>query len=149
MGMALFSFSQNDFGSGKSYTTEVECLGVENDGSQTLRVWGVGRNKTDAIEQAKKNAVDEVLFKGIRNGTGQCDVKPIMLEVNAKEKYQYYFNVFYQDGGAFLQYVSMEDTRPLTNARENTKTQVKYCITVRVLRAELKQKLIDDKIIKP
>lgn len=43
----------------------------------------------------------------------------------------------------------MEDRRPMTNKKENTKTQVKYGVTVRVLRAELQQRLIDDKIIKP
>lgn len=47
------------------YEYEVECLGVELDGSQTLRIWGVGRNKKDAVEQAKKNAVRIVLFKGM------------------------------------------------------------------------------------
>ena len=44
---------------------EPECLGVELDGSQTLRVWGVGSNKKDAVEQAKKDAVRAVIFKGI------------------------------------------------------------------------------------
>ena len=36
---------------------ETECLGIEGDGSQTLRAWGTGRNRADAVEQAKKNAV--------------------------------------------------------------------------------------------
>ena len=41
---------------------QTECISVEQDGSQTLRVWGKGRNRVDAVEQAKKNAVYEVLF---------------------------------------------------------------------------------------
>ena len=32
---------------------------------RTLRAWGRGKNRTDAIEQAKKNAVRDVLFKGV------------------------------------------------------------------------------------
>ena len=55
------------------YDYEVECLGVELDGSQTVRVWGVGRNKKDAVEQAKKNAVRVVLFKGIQGGLKGCN----------------------------------------------------------------------------
>ena len=45
------------------HSFESECLGVELDGSETLRAWGRGKNRTDAIEQAKKNAVRDVLFK--------------------------------------------------------------------------------------
>lgn len=41
-----------------AYTNQtLECLGVELDGSQTLRVSGVGRNKADSKEQAKKRGV--------------------------------------------------------------------------------------------
>lgn len=127
----------------------IECMGVEGDGSQTLRVWGIGRNKTDALEQAQKNAVKEVIFKGIRTGSKECEMRPLIYEVNAEEKYQYYFNIFFKDDGDYKQYVTMEDRRPLTNKKENTKTQVKYGVTVRVLRAELLQRLINDKIIKP
>ena len=35
----------------------VECLNVELDGSITVRVTGFGRNRLDAKEQARKNAV--------------------------------------------------------------------------------------------
>ena len=62
----LVSFGQ----SGDYSLPAIECMGVELDGSQTLRVWALGRNKVDALEQAKKNAVREVIFKGIRNGSG-------------------------------------------------------------------------------
>lgn len=129
---------------------EIECLNSERDGSQTLRVWGEGRNKNDAIEQAKKDAVYAVIFKGIRGGTEKgCNVHPIVFEVNAEKKYEYYFNTFFKDGGEYVNYVSMEDRRPGTTIKKKGNTQVKCCITVRVLRPELKQKLIEDKIIKP
>ena len=55
---------------------EIECLGVEGDGSQTLRVTGTGRNKADAVEQAKKDAVSAVIFKGIRGGLQGCGTPP-------------------------------------------------------------------------
>lgn len=126
-----------------------ECLNVELDGSQTLRVYGKGRNRTDAIEQAKKNAVYEVLFSGIKNGNGGCNTQPLMLEVNAKEKYEYYFNIFFKDRGEYLKYISMEDQRIQTKKYGYRDSQMYYAITVRVLRPELKQRLIDDGIIKP
>ncbi|MEG1999309.1 MAG: hypothetical protein RR015_04775, partial [Bacteroidales bacterium] len=36
---------------GAYYNYETECLGIEHDGSQTLRVWANGRNRSDALEQ--------------------------------------------------------------------------------------------------
>ena len=38
---------------GANYTHEVECLGSELDGSVTLKSWGKGKNRADALEQAK------------------------------------------------------------------------------------------------
>lgn len=90
------------------HSFESECLGVELDGSETLRAWGRGKNRTDAIEQAKKNAVRDVLFKGVVAGSRECSVRPLITEVNAQERYASYFNDFFRDGGEYLKYVSME-----------------------------------------
>ena len=145
-------YSHNTFGQTMTsayYEYDAECLGVELDGSQTLRIWGVGRNKKDAVEQAKKNAVRVVLFKGIHSGLSGCNTNPVVFEVNAEEKYEDYFNVFFMDGGEYLKYVSMKDERRINlfkKDKEKEKSQhfVKYGITVRVLRSELKKRLTDD-----
>lgn len=131
---------------------EVECLGVELDGSQTMRVWGVGRNKRDAVEQAKKNAVRVVLFKGIRGGMSGCNTRPVIFEVNAEEKYEDYFNVFFKDGGEYSKYVSMKDEKRASlfkkdKDHENSQHFVKCGVTVRVLRSELQKRLIEDNIL--
>lgn len=131
------------------YTTEPSCLGTELDGSQTLRSWGTGRNITDGVEQAKKNAVYAVIFKGIHSGTGECSKQPLLMEVNAEKKYQYYFNAFFKDGGAYKEYISSEDMRPGTRQKVRNDMQKKYEVTVRVLRSELRNRLIRDNILKP
>lgn len=134
------------------YDYEAECLGVELDGSQTLRVWGVGRNKSDAVEQAKKNAVRIVAFKGVQGGLSGCNTRPVIMEVNAEEKYEDYFNVFFMDKGEYLKYVSMKDekrTGLFSKDKDKEKSQhfVKYGVTVRVLRSELKKRFENDNII--
>ena len=153
IGLAITSCSTSkttDISSEYAFTTfETECLGVELDGSQTLRAWGKGKNKADAIEQAKKNAVRDVLFKGINAGSGECNKRPLILEVNAQEKYEYYFNVFFRDGGEYKKYVSSEDENKTSKIRAKHSTQENYGVVVRVKRAELRQRLIDDNIIKP
>ena len=134
---------------GSYYTYEIECMGTELDGSESVLVWGTGKNKTDALEQAKKNAVHAILFKGVSKGQGGCSKKPILLEVNAEEKYQYYFNVFFKDKGEYARYVSLEDKRRGSALREANSQQEKYGVVVRVLRSELRERLINDDILKP
>lgn len=130
---------------------ETECMGVELDGSQTLKVYGYGNSKNDAVEQAKKNAVRDVLFKGIIKGKNECNQKPVLNEVNCQEKHEDYFNAFFADGGKFLQFISMNDM-PITlfSPGKNRKTAlqgVTYGLTVIVKRSELKKAMIADGIL--
>jgi hypothetical protein len=133
-----------------AYTTfETECLGVELDGSQTLRAWGKGKNKSDAIEQAKKNAVRDVIFKGINAGSGECNQRPLITEVNAQEKYEQYFNQFFKDGGEYRKFVNMKDEKSTSRLKSTSSSQENYGVVVRVLRSDLRQQLINDNIIIP
>lgn len=126
----------------------VRCLGVELDGSQTLRVQGYGRNKNDAKEQAMKNAVYAVIFDGIRDGVEGCNMRPLVTEVNARERYEDYFDIFFSDKGAYKEYVSMRDTKKRSADKEKDRIGYSYDLTVRVLRPELKARLKADNIIK-
>lgn len=133
-----------------NYIKETECLGVEMDGSQTVKCWGTGNRRADAIAQAKKTAVRDVLFKGIRNGKQVCNQKPIINEVNAQDKYEDYFNKFFADGGLYEKFTNLKD-EPLKlfpKDRKGSTDGVEYGVIVRVLRAELKKQMIDDNILK-
>jgi hypothetical protein len=134
------------------YNYKTECLGVELDGSQTLKAWGIGRYWKDAADQAKKNAVRDVIFKGILDGSNECKVKPLLSEVNAEEKYEDYFAKFFKDGGEYKKFVSLKDeriNRHVYRKRDfRNKDQSTYSVVVRVLRKDLEQKLINDNIIK-
>lgn len=127
--------------------TSVRCLGVELDGSQTLRVQGYGRNRADAKEQAMKNAVWAVIFDGIREGVEGCNMRPLVTEVNARERYEDYFNIFFADNGAYKEYVSLRDTKKRSAGKEKDKVGYSYDLTIRVLRAQLKARLKADNVI--
>jgi hypothetical protein len=134
-----------------NYTYSTECLGVELDGSVTLKAWGNGRNRTDAVEQAKKNGVRDVLFYGISEGKTDCNRSPLLLELNAQRKYEDYFNTFFADGGEYKNFVSMKDERifdKISRDKKKARESVTHGIVLRVLRSELKQKLISEGIIK-
>lgn len=126
---------------------EIECLNMELDGSMTLRVYGEGRNKRDAVSQAKKNAVYAVLFQGVRKGVEGAKQRPIVNVVNARERFADYFDSFFRDNGDYSDYVSMADRKWGTTMKISEGVQTKYCVTVRVLCSELRAKLKTDGII--
>lgn len=127
--------------------TSIKCMGVELDGSQTLRVQGYGRNRADAKEQAMKNAVWAVIFDGIKDGVEGCNMRPLVTEVNAKERYEDYFNLFFTDNGAYKEYVSLRDTKRGSGGRKKDKLGYSYDLTIRVLRSQLKARLKADNVI--
>jgi hypothetical protein len=133
------------------YTFETECMGVEMDGSVTLKAWGNGRNYFDALEQAKKVAVKDVVFKGIQNGKSDCSRTPLILEPHAQTKYEEYFAKLLADNGEYTKFVSMKDEK-LNQKRKRDKKEARESITlsaiVRVDRLALKKKLTEDGILK-
>lgn len=128
-----------------SYTTE--CMGKEMDGTQTLRVWATGRNRADAIEQAKKKAVYDVTFMGINVGGGECNAYPIVDEANARKKYEDYFDRFFADGGAYSKYVSIASPQKSVMDKFQGYGNQMFGIIVTVNRSALRQRFISDNII--
>ncbi|WP_321342965.1 hypothetical protein [uncultured Draconibacterium sp.] len=128
------------------YSFESECLGVELEGSQTLKAWGRGKNRKDAVEQARKNAVRDVIFNGIRKGSADCNLKPIILEVNAHERYEDYFNAFFADDGPYKDFITNDDRAPVE--KHLAGNDLVCGVTVRVLRSDLKKQLKWDSILK-
>ncbi|PIQ14924.1 MAG: hypothetical protein COW67_11160 [Flavobacteriales bacterium CG18_big_fil_WC_8_21_14_2_50_32_9] len=154
--LALVSTIMNSCGSTQmkgagNYTYETECMGVEGDGSQTLKAWGSGRNREDAIEQAKKNGVRDVLFKGIKNGKQECNVKPVLFDVNIREKKEVYFNAFFADQGPYKEFITGEDGSDIhfsvVAGRKKAGDQVTYGVIIRVQRAKLQDRMIQDQIM--
>lgn len=131
-----------------NYENKTTCMGVELDGSQTIKAWGTGKNRADAVEQARKNGVRDVLFKGITDGKPGCEVRPLVAEVNAQQKYEDYFNIFFADSGAYRNYVSNKDESLWSKQKMKAGTEVQMGVIMRILRVELKKQLLQDNILK-
>ena len=134
----------NEYGSA---TYETECMGIDPSGIQMLRTWGNGVTKAKAIEQAKRRAVETVIFKGITAGSGECNKRPLVNEVNAREKYEDYFNAFFRDGGAYQKYVTLEEKRT-SRIRSKSSEMEAWGGVGKVDRTALRQRLTDDNILK-
>lgn len=131
------------------YNFQTECLGTEYDGSVTVRSWGKGRNRFDAVEQAKKEAVRTILFKNMRNSNQPgCDqIIPLLNSENYLINHSKFFNDFFKDGGTYTQFVSNEDESFMSKSRNKSKNEVTFGVIVRVKRSELRDYLVENEIL--
>lgn len=90
-----------------NYNYEVQIMGVGQDGTKVMKVWGFGKRVEDAIIEAKMNAVASVIFKGIPGGHGAAATPAILTDPNAGDKHAEYFENFFSPGGKYLQYITM------------------------------------------
>lgn len=131
------------------YDYDSKIIAAHGDGSYTIRAWGRSRNATMSYDAAQKQALEDVLFKGVRAQSGNLtDLKPLLLEVNARERYEDYFNAFFSDENNWKPFVSMKDRRTMTSNYQRTDAQTLAQVTVLVYRSELKKKLQNDGILK-
>lgn len=146
---ALFLLFGLNANSQAYYDYNIRCLGTEMDGSLTLEAYGKGKNRADASEQAKKEAVHAVIFKGIKDGNGGCTTDPILFNSNAERINEDYFAAFFKDDGPYLQYVSLKDEsikNKVTRKKKKDDNIQQRMVVVRVQRLDLKKKLAEDKI---
>lgn len=131
------------------YDYKSKLIGTELDGTYTIRSWGRARNAVDAYVQARKQAVKDVIFTGVQaESSNLTSLKPLLLDMNAEEKYEDYFAIFFADGGEFEKYASMKERRVMTSNYSRTEAQTLVQVTVCVNRVALKDKLIKDGILK-
>ncbi len=143
-------------GTGKTqawYDYKSKVVGTELDGSYTIQAWGRARNAADAYVQASKQAVYDVIFTEIQFVSGQAPsssgvLKPLIYEVNARQKYEDFFNAFFADGGEYKKYSSMKEKRDFSTRYQKTDSQTTARVNVCVFRSKLRQRLIDEGIIK-
>jgi hypothetical protein len=130
------------------YTFQTECLGTEYDGSVTVRSWGKGRNRIDAIEQAKKEAVRTILFKNMQNNNQPgCDqMIPLLNSENYLQTHSSFFNDFFKDGGIYLQFISNKDESIISKKRKSSDNEVTFGVVIRVKRSDLREYLLQNKI---
>ena len=124
------------------YDYEVECMGTGRDGTQLLKVWGYGRRVNQATEQAKKNAVHAVIFRGITSGKPGCMQRPLATRPGTEQQHREYFEVFFKEGGRYLNFVSITfdgSIDPEDRLRVGRKFKVGVVVTVMhsALRKEL------------
>ena len=127
------------------YEMEGVKQGVQ--GSYLVKVWSYSRKPEVAIEQAKKNAVHGVIFRGF---TGTANQKPLSNNINLENEQSEFFKEFFKDGGRYMKYVNIsgDGTVSANDKIKITKKEWKIGVIVSVSQAQLRKDLEDAGIIK-
>lgn len=88
---------------------EIECSGVGTDGTYLVKVWSFSKKAAVAGEQAKKNAVHGIIFKGfVGNREKGCPTqKPLANSPNLEMEKADFFVPFFEEGGKYMKFVSL------------------------------------------
>ena len=130
------------------YNAPSQLLSANYDGTFVVRTQVRARNAAIAFTDAQRKVVEEVIFDGVKSATsGVADLKPLCFDLNAREKHEDYFRVFFQDKGQWEQFASLQDKRTGTTRYQRDGRQMVETVTVTVDRAALKAKLQEDGII--
>lgn len=109
------------------YETEAVATG---EGSYIFKVWSYSKKPVVAIEQAKKNAVHAVVFRGIEgNSNGISKKKPIASNPNLEQDQKDFFDNFFADGGKYMKFVSISNDGSVA-AEDRLKVGKEYKIGV-------------------
>lgn len=88
---------------GQPWSYEVENMGVGTEGTYTIRIWSYWRNADMPVENAKKNAVHAVLFKGIPAGNGASSQPAIKAGETSPSESAFFDNFFISE---YQRYIS-------------------------------------------
>lgn len=123
-------------------------LSAHYDGSYVIRVQVRAKDGVVAFKEAQRKVVKEIIFDGVKAANaGVEDLKPLCFDLNAREKYEDYWNAFFSDEGPWQEFTSYKDRRVVTTRYERDGRQMVETGTVTVNRAAIKKKLQEDGII--
>jgi hypothetical protein len=135
----------------REWRYELQCSGVGVDGTKLVKVFSYSKKADVAIEQAKKNAVHGMIFKGYAgNSATRCPSAPPLSNNPAVEKEKAeYFESFFDDGGPYMKFVAVSgDGSIAPGDRVKVGKEYKVGIVVSVMYDQLRKELENAGIIK-
>lgn len=86
---------------------EIEAVQTGAQGTYLIKVWSYSKKPDIAIEQAKKNAVHGVCFKGFAGKKGVTGQKPLVPSLAVEREKADFFKSFFADGGGYMRFVNL------------------------------------------
>lgn len=86
---------------------EIEGVQTGVQGTYLIKVWSYSPKANLAIEQAKKNAVHGIIFRGFAGSQRVPGQRALAANPNLEEEKQDFFKLFFADGGKYMKFVSL------------------------------------------
>jgi len=133
----------------RNWRYEIEGVQTGVQGTYLIKVWTYSNRPDLAIEQAKKNAVHGIIFRGFA-GTGRVPgKKPLAQSPNLEEEKSDFFSLFFGEGGKYMKYISLtNDGAVAAQDRMKVGKEFKIGVIVSVNVDGLRKDLEDAGIIK-
>ena len=130
---------------------DIEQVRVAEKGTKFVKSWAVDKNADKAIIKAKQNVVAAALFTGIapNNVMGCGAVPPLCPEgPDAYMAHKDYFDKIFVEGEFFNYAIDVNSTYPTGQNNIQTPEGRRVGVMIQLLYDELRERLIQDNIIK-
>ena len=91
----------------RNWVYEIEPVSVGAQGSYLIKVWSYSKKPIVALEQAKKNAVHGIIFKGFTGIQGVPGQRPLTNNPNLEVEQAEFFKNFFAEGGKYMKFVNI------------------------------------------
>jgi hypothetical protein len=133
----------------EAWRYEIEALQTGVQGTYLIKVWSYSKNPDVAIEQAKKNAVHGIIFKGFAGKQGVPGQQALSSNVNLDQEKADFFDPFFSNGGKYMKFVAVTNNGAVAaEDRMKIGKEYKIGVIVSVNVASLRKDLEDAGIIK-
>ena len=113
----------------ENWRYEIEAVGVGVQGTYLVKVWSYSKKPEVAIEQAKKNAVHGIIFRGFAGKQGIPGQRALTPNVNLEQEKAEFFKPFFGNGGKYMKFVSITNDGSIA-AGDRLKVDKEYKIGV-------------------
>lgn len=128
---------------------EIEAVQTGVQGTSLIKVWSYSKKPDVAIEQAKKNAVHGIIFRGFAGRSGVSGQSALSNNPNLVEEKADFFDAFFADGGKYMKFVSLtNDGAVAAEDRMKVGKEYKVGVLISIRTAELRKDLENAGIIK-
>jgi len=92
---------------------EIEVEGEGKQGTYQIKVWSYSKKPETAVEQAKKNAVHGIIFRGYSAKGGLQAQSPLANSTNIEIEKEEFFKEFFKTGGKYLKFITLANNGAL------------------------------------
>ena len=108
--LAILSLSSSFKNIENKWRYDVEGVAGQGlEGTDLIKIWTYTKTpKKNYLEQAKKNAVHAIIFRGYTKVTQDKNIqKPFTQDLDAEQKNIAFYNAFFADGGPYQNFVEL------------------------------------------